>query len=91
MSNPRTLDRASLANFAKNAAKAIADGKITGFTPEQNLALSAALEAEADLLAASNEEAVKSVAKAQTDVGLAQDRRFSVLDILTAIKFSVVA
>jgi hypothetical protein len=89
MSNPRTLDRAILADFAKSAAKAIAEGKITGFTPEQNLTLSAALENEAAPLAAANEKAVASVAQAHTDVGKAQDQRFRVLDMLTAYKFAM--
>ncbi len=89
MSNPRILTRADLALLAKNAAKAIADGKVTGLTPEQILEMSAALDAEADQLAAADEKAVASVARARTDTGLAQDRRLSVLEMLSAYKFAM--
>ena len=89
MSNPRTLNRGELPNFAKAAAKAIADGKITGFTPEQNLALSTALENEAELLAEANKNAASSVAKAHSDVTVAQDRRLSVLELLASYKYAL--
>ncbi len=51
--------------------------------------MSAALETEADQLAQADEKAVASVARARTDTGLAQDKRLSVLDMLSAYKFAM--
>ena len=48
--NPNNLTRAQLADFARNAATQVAFGKVTGLLPEQGLAISAALLAEADEL-----------------------------------------
>ena len=89
MSNPRRLSRPTLAVFAKSAAKAIADGKITELTPEQNLAMSAALDAEADLLAEADEKAVASAAQARTDTAIANDRQRKVVEMLSAYKFAL--
>ena len=87
--NPRILERSSLVNFVRNAAKAIADGKVTGFTPEQNMALSAALASEADGLQADNDKVAEFLAKFHQHVEYAQARRLKILRMLTEDKFAM--
>src|SRR4051794_14086383 len=87
--NPRTLERANLVNFTRNAAKAFADGKVTGFSPEQNAAMSTALFAEADALQEDNDKAVELLAKYHSQIESAQVRRLTILKMLTEDKFAM--
>jgi hypothetical protein len=87
--NPRSLDRAGLVKFARNAAGAIAAGKVKGFTPEQNGALSAALAAETEALQNDNDEVVGFQTKFHEHVALAQARQNKILKMLTENKFAM--
>jgi hypothetical protein len=87
--NPRHLKRADLVNFTRNAAKAIAGGKVTGFSSEQTVALSTALAAEADALNIDNEKVVELLAAFRDRVELAQTRRLKILKMLSENKFAM--
>ena len=87
--NPRTLTRADLAIYARNTATAIAAGRVKGFTPEQNAAMSAALAAEADGLKDDDRQAVAALAAYRSLVTLAQQRGAKIVKILTAYKFAM--
>jgi hypothetical protein len=89
MPNPQSLKRPELVDFVRNAAGAIAAGKVTGFTPEQNAAMSAALAAEADALKEDNEKVVEFLAKYSSQVESAQARRLKILKMLTEDKFAM--
>jgi len=89
MANPRRSSRAGLAVLGRNAAKAIADGKVSGFLPEQNVAFSTALLAEANALDEDEKMVVKLEAQKSAKVSEAQERRLRLLRIMTESKYAM--
>src|SRR3954468_24392279 len=89
MPNPHRLKKPELVDFVRNAAGVFAAGKVTGFTPEQNAAMSAALVAEADALKEDNEKAVEFLAKYSSQIESAKARRLKILKMLTEDKFAM--
>jgi len=81
--------RADLVDIARNAAGAIAAGKVKGFTPEQNAAMSAALAAEADALFADDQKVVAARATYRQLVDLAQTRAAGLAKLLTDYKYAM--
>jgi hypothetical protein len=81
--------RAVLVDIAKNAAKAIAAGKVKGFTPEQNAAMSAALLAETEALLANDQQAVAALASYRALVVTAQKRALGIAKMLTDYKYAM--
>jgi hypothetical protein len=86
---PRTLNRASLADFAIAAANAIGAGKVTGFTPAQALEISAAILDKALSLAAANEKVVASLSEYHSDTADAQGQRLELIELLSAGKYAM--
>ena len=87
--NPRILSRADLVNFGRNAAAAIAGGKVSGFSPAQAAELTDAILAATDTLDEADKQAVASVAKARTDVEIAQKGRLALLELMSGGKFGM--
>ncbi len=87
--NFRILPRADLVEFAKNAAAAIANGKVSGFLPAQNTALSTAISNSADFLDDADKKAVASMAQARADIAIAQGGRRDLLNLLSGGKFGM--
>jgi hypothetical protein len=89
MANPRRFARAELVVFAKNAAKGIADGRVSGFLPEQNVAYSTALLAEANALDDDEKMVFKLEAQLSAKIAEAQERRLRILKIITESKYAM--
>ncbi len=87
--NPRTLSRAELAVFAKAAAVAIAAGKVSGFTPEQNLAFSTAIDDKAGSLTTADNNAVAAASDYHETTNFAQTERLDLLGLLSAFKYAM--
>lgn len=87
--NPRTLNRADLANFGIAAANAIAAGKVSGFTPDQALEISAAISDRSRSLAAKNEKTVESLSQYHADIADAQGETLGLINLLSSCKFAM--
>src|SRR5437764_10678600 len=77
--NPNRLNRAGLADMAKNTAVQVAAGKVTGLLPEQVVSISAAIAGAADELAAADQRQVATIAAAHEATRIAQEKRLVVL------------
>jgi hypothetical protein len=87
--NLRTKTRGTLVIIARAAAGAIAGGKVTGFTPEQNLAISTAIFAKADSLNAANEKVMSTRAAAQSATAVASGEQIELIELLGTTKYSM--
>jgi hypothetical protein len=87
--NPRTLTRADLVEFATQAASAVADGKIPGFSPEQNAALSEAIIDAAANLSAADGARVAARAGAREATEIADAGQELLLMLLQELKYGM--
>lgn len=85
----RNISREKLVDFTTNAANGVAAGKVSGFLPAQNTAISAALTAANTALAAADLAAVEARALALQATQIAQDAGASVVKLLADLKFSM--
>jgi hypothetical protein len=83
------MSRAQLVDFAANTATAVANGKVHGFLPAQNISFSNALAAAKAELAAADLAQVEMRALALQATQIAEDKRMAVLKILSEIKFAM--
>jgi hypothetical protein len=87
--NPRNLSRAELADFIRNAATAVADGKVPGLLPDQVASFSDALTNVADSIAEADGNQVAAVAAASQTTQIAQTSRFDGLELLQDLKYAM--
>jgi hypothetical protein len=87
--NPRHLSRPEVVDFARNAAAAVAAGKIAGITPAEAADLVAALNAATDKLAESDQKVVAARAAYHEATQNASVDEADVIKILTTLKFKM--
>jgi hypothetical protein len=87
--DPNRMNRADLADLAKNTAVQVAAGKVTGLLAEQVLSISAAIEAKASELANADQRQVAAVAAAHEATRIAQEKRFEMLRLLQELKYTM--
>jgi len=87
--NPNNLTKAELADFAKNAATQVAEGKVTGLLPEQVLAISEALMNEADELGELAQQQIAIRAASIEITRMAREKSFRVNRLLQSLKYGM--
>ncbi len=87
--NPRSLSRPAVVDFARNAAKALADGKITGISPAEAAEMAATLTTATDKLAASDEKVDSTRSAYHEATEEASVDEAGVVNILTGLKFKM--
>ena len=85
--NPRQLSRPEVVDFARNAIKALEDGKITGLSPAEAAELAATLSAATDKLATSDQKVVATRSAYREATEDASVDEADVIGILTGLKF----
>ena len=85
--NPRQLSRPEVVDFARNAIKALEDGKITGLSPAEAAELAATLSAATDKLATSDQKVVATRSAYREATEDASVDKADVIGILTGLKF----
>jgi hypothetical protein len=87
--NPRHLSRPEVVDFARNAAAAVADGKITGLSAAEAADLAATLNAATDKLASSDQKVVAARTAYHEATQEASVDEADVIKILTTLKFKM--
>ena len=87
--NPRQLSRPDVVDFARNAIKALTDGKISGLSPAEAAALAATLTTATDKLAASDLKVAATRTAYREATEDASVDEAGVIDILTGLKFKM--
>ena len=87
--NPNNLTRADLAEFARNAATQVAEGKVTGLLAEQVMHFSASLIVEADSLTELDQDQVAQRAASIEATRKATDKRRQVDGIVQSLKYAM--
>jgi hypothetical protein len=87
--NPNKLNRAELADFAKNTATQVANGKVSRLLAAQVSSVSAAIDAAAAELAAADQIQVAARAAALEATRIAQEKRFALLKLLQDLKYTM--
>ena len=87
--NPRQLSRPEVVEFARNAIKALTDGKITGLSPAEAAELAATLTTATDKLATSDLKVVatRTAYREATEHASVDEAGF--IDVLTGLKFKM--
>ena len=87
--NPNNLTRAQLADFARNTATQVANGKVAGLLVAQIASISAAIETAALELAAADEAQVAQRAASLEATRIAQERAVSLKKLLQEFKYTM--
>ena len=85
--NPRQLSRPDVVEFARNAIKALQDGKITGLSPAEAAELAATLSSATNKLATSDQKVVATRSAYREATEDASVDEANVIGILTGLKF----
>ena len=87
--DPNRMNRADLADMAKNTAVQVTAGKVTGLLPAQVASISAAIGAKAAELATADQTQVAAVAAAHEATRIAQTTRLELLRLLQELKYTM--
>lgn len=87
--NPHYLTRAELADFGRNTAMQVANGKVSGLLAAQIASISAAIDAASAELAEADRRQVELRAAAIEATRIAQDKRAHLLKLLQDLKYTM--